>query len=139
MSLFGDAGDGVTKHLYISAVKEQIRPGVTEPGKGGKRMFEKLKKEAGVAGLNMYLTLIAMLFVIGIIVMAFALAGAQLQSSTSDITATDIIGNTTASIADATDWFPTFIVIGAVVVLVLLIAVIISALRGAGLMGGGGA
>lgn len=101
-------------------------------------MLKLKNSKRGVAGLNMYLTLIAMIFVIGIIIMAFALAGAQLEAATTDTTAIAIIGNTTASIADAADWFPTFITIGAVVVLVLLIAVIIVSLRGAGLMGGQG-
>jgi hypothetical protein len=49
-------------------------------------------------------------------------------------TGTDVMGDTTTSIATVTDWFPIFIVIGAMVVLILLTVIIITAIRGSGLM-----
>jgi len=54
-------------------------------------------------------------------------------------TATDVINDTTVSISSVTDWYPIFIVIGAMVVLILLTVIIITAIRGSGLMAGGSA
>lgn len=48
--------------------------------------------------------------------------------------ATRSIGNTTAAIATAVDWFDIFIVIGAMVVLILLTVIIIASIRGSGLI-----
>ena len=48
--------------------------------------------------------------------------------------ATDVMGDTTTGIAGVTDWFPIFIVIGAMVVLILLTVIIITAVRGSGLV-----
>ena len=78
-----------------------------------------------------------MLFVIGLIVMIFALMGGELQSATTDATAIDVINDTTSSISSVTDWFDIFIVIGAMVVLILLTVIIITAIRGSGLISGG--
>ena len=99
---------------------------------------KSLKKDKGVAGLTLFLSLITMLFVIGLLVMIFALMGGELQGSVTTTTANHVIGNTTESISTATDWFDIFIVIGAMVVLILLTVVIISAIRGSGLLAGGG-
>ena len=49
--------------------------------------------------------------------------------------ATSVMNDTTSGIATVTDWFPIFIVIGAMVVLILLTVIIITAIRGSGLMG----
>ena len=182
-------------------------------------MMKRNKK--GVAGLNIFLTVIALLFVTGIIIMAFALASSQLLETDNVFTrtsaftvtdegnlmngtlgyfdlsnstrngvqcsvlainngtvtllsgnysvsncrvsnataqfggqtwftnytytylernsASDVINDTNTSIAGAVDWFPIFITIAAIVVLVLLIVLIIVSLRGAGMMGTGGA
>ena len=51
-------------------------------------------------------------------------------------TATEVMNDTTVSVATVTDWFPIFIVIGAMVVLILLTVIIITAIRGSGLMAG---
>lgn len=50
--------------------------------------------------------------------------------------ATDVMNDTTTGISGVTDWFPIFIVIGAMVVLILLTVIIISSIRGSGLMTG---
>jgi quinol-cytochrome oxidoreductase complex cytochrome b subunit len=96
-------------------------------------MRNKINKEKGVAGLNIFLSLIAMLFMIGIIIMVFAIAGAELVDSTTDETAIGVINDTYQSISDATDWFPTFIVLGAMVVLILLVVIIINSIRASGI------
>ena len=102
-------------------------------------MFMKIQKEKkGVAGLDIYLSVIAMIFVIGIIIMAFVLVGTEMMDSTTDQSAIDVINATTLSIASASDWFGIFIVISAVVVLILLIVMIVISLRQGGLMGGQG-
>ena len=54
----------------------------------------------------------------------------------ADNTATDIMNDTTSGIAGVTDWFNIFLVIGAMVVLILLTVIIITAIRGSGLLGG---
>jgi len=95
------------------------------------------KCDKGVAGLTILLSLVTMLFVIGLIVMIFALMGGELQDATTDATAIGVINDTTSSISSVTDWFPIFIVIGAMVVLILLTVIIIVSIRGSGLMSGG--
>lgn len=96
-----------------------------------------MKQDKGVAGLTILLSLITMLFVIGLLVMIFALMGSELQDATTDATAIDVINDTTVSISGVTDWYTIFIVIGAMVVLILLTVIIITAIRGSGLMAGG--
>lgn len=178
----------------------------------------KCKHDKGVAGLTILLTLVTMLFVIGLLVMIFALMGGELQDASYDNTdvtvtdetgfylngttytvdgasalhfadftitlvenrstgdeilvgnytagstgtivnatsdwsataevnvtytytydatndATDVMNDTTSSIAGVTDWFNIFIVIMAMVILILLTVIIITAIRGSGLMG----
>jgi len=186
-------------------------------------MRTKTKVDRGVAGLTILLSLVTMLFTIGLLVMIFALMGGELQDATYDNTAvtvtnetvtglinttgtgavtgastlnfgsfavttvhnssdgsvlavanytantdgtlvnatvipfpyevnvsysynydatntaTDVMNDTTTSVGTVTDWFPIFIVIGAMVVLILLTVIIITAIRGSGLMAGGGA
>jgi len=101
-------------------------------------MFDKyLKKEKGVAGLEILVSVIAMLFMVGIIVMTFTIAGSKLQAAinaTGDTAAASLINNTYQSMASVPDWFPTFIVLTALVVLILLVVIIISAIKGAGIM-----
>lgn len=100
-------------------------------------LFSNTKQDKGVAGLTLFLSLITMLFVIGLLLMVYALMGGELQDATTDTTAIDIINDTTVAVSSATDWFPIFIVIGAMVVLILLTVIIIVAIRGSGLMQGG--
>lgn len=98
----------------------------------------QLKKDKGVAGLEVFLSLIVMLFIIGLIVMVFAMMGGELQSATTDATAIQVINDTTVSISSAMDFFPLFIVIGSMVVLILLTVIIIVAIRQSGVMAGTG-
>ena len=94
------------------------------------------QKDKGVAGLNVLLSVITMLFVIGLIVMVFSLMGAELEDATDDTEAIDVINATTSSISDVTDWFSIIIVIAAMVVLILLTVIIITAIRGSGITAG---
>jgi len=50
--------------------------------------------------------------------------------------ATDVMNDTVAGISGVTDWFPIFIVISAMIVLILLTVIIITAIRGSGMMEG---
>ena len=185
--------------------------------------FSDLKQDKGVAGLTILLSLIVMLFVIGLIVMIFSLMGSELSTATytattgtasnvtalsvvnetgvyltginpttyrdcaltvttmtnatdglviasgnytiagclityagagdynntlwnatgtytynADNTATDTMNDTVSGIAGVSDWFSIFIVIGAMVVLILLTVIIITAIRGSGMIQGGG-
>lgn len=56
---------------------------------------------------------------------------------TANSLAQDVINDTTQGIGSTTDWFATFIVLGAMVVLILLVVIIINSIRGSGIMGGG--
>lgn len=98
--------------------------------------FSNLRTDKGVAGLTILLSLIVMLFIIGLLVMVFALMGGELQDATTDTTAITVINDTTSSISSVTDWYPIFIVIGAMVVLILLTVIIIVSIRGSGVMSG---
>jgi len=105
--------------------------------KGGLKMeYAKLDKKKGVAGLNVYLSLIAMLFMIGIIVMVFQIAGSKLMDSTTDADAIASINETKQSLAESTGFFGTFIVLGAMVVLILLVVIIINSIRATGITEG---
>lgn len=75
-----------------------------------------------------------MLFVIGLIVMVFAMMSGELGNATTDATAKKVINDTGSSIANVTTWFPIIIVITAMVVLILLTVIIITAIRGSGLV-----
>lgn len=106
--------------------------------KGGLKKM-KTKQDKGVAGLTILLSLIVMLFVIGLIVMIFSLMSSSLQGATTDATAIEIINDTGQALAGVTDWFDIFIVIGAMVVLILLTVIIITAIRGSGMVANGSA
>jgi len=93
-----------------------------------------MRKDKGTAGLNVLLSVITMLFVIGLIVMVFALMGGELQTATSDPVASSVINDTSSAISGVTSWFPIIIVITAMVVLILLTVIIITAIRGSGLV-----
>jgi hypothetical protein len=98
--------------------------------------YAKLDKKKGVAGLNVYLSLIAMLFMIGIIVMVFQIAGSKLMDSTDDASAIASINETKNSLSESTGFFGTFIVLGAMVVLILLVVIIINSIRATGITEG---
>jgi len=102
-----------------------------------RKILELAKQKKGVAGLNVYMSLIAMIFMIGIIVMVFAIAGGKLGEAAPDALSSGIINNTTASISSATSFFSTFIVLGAMVVLILLVVIIINSIRASGIASGG--
>lgn len=93
-----------------------------------------MRKERGTAGLNVLLSVIVMLFVIGLVVMVFSLMGGELANSTTDATAKKVINDTSVSISGVTSWFPIIIVITAMVVLILLTVIIITAIRGSGMV-----
>jgi hypothetical protein len=97
----------------------------------------KYKTDRGVAGLTILLSLIVMLFVIGLLVMIFSIMGGKLMTATTDATAISVINDTSKSISSVTDWFSIFITIGAMVVLILLTVIIIVAIRSSGMIGAG--
>ncbi len=102
-------------------------------------MKNGLRTEKGQAGLNVFLSIIVMIFMIGLIVMVFVIAGANLEDSIDDAEAIQVINETKLALADVPDWFGIFIVLGALVVLVLLVVIIINSIRASGVTGGGGA
>ena len=186
------------------------------------KMNKTFKQDKGVAGLTILLSLVVMLFVIGLLVMIFTILGSKLETSTydtttatvknetlttvneagenfakatlrdvsctvsycinassnsviptanytrtnchvayshakdtagfnntnwkctydytyeADNTATNVMNDTRNSVAGVTDWFDIFIVIGAMVVLILLTVIIITAIRSSGMVAGAG-
>jgi len=189
-------------------------------------MKQTYKQDKGVAGLTILLSVIVMLFVIGLLIMIFSLMSSELQSSTytetagtvtnedhlvaeiiagdeldgvsglrnsvcsivsvrnetadgtvllsgnysltggcdlanateildlaggvtkwvvnytyvydNDNTATDVMNSTSSALGGAVDWFDIFIVITAMIVLILLTVIIITAIRSSGMIAGGG-
>jgi len=57
---------------------------------------------------------------------------------TSESSASQVINDTITGMAEAPQWFSTFIVLGAMVVLILLIVLIINSIRQTGIIGGEG-
>lgn len=102
-----------------------------------KYAMKKAKKDKGVAGLTILLSVVAMVFIIGFLVMIFAIMGANLSSNTTDNTSKAVIGNTTAAIATVPTWFPIIITIAVMVCLILLTVIIIVAIRSSGLLAAG--
>jgi uncharacterized transporter YbjL len=96
----------------------------------------KLQTDKGQTGLTILLSLVVMLFTIGLLVMIFSIMGGELMGATTDRTAIDVINETSQSISSVTDWFNIFIVIGAMVVLILLTVIIITAIRSSGMTQG---
>jgi hypothetical protein len=94
----------------------------------------KFKSDKGTAGLTVLLSLVVMLFIIGLVIMIFSLMSAELQGATTDATAIQVINDTGQAISSVTDWFPLFIVIGSMVVLILLTVIIITAIRSSGMV-----
>ena len=108
------------------------------------RSILELKKRKGIAGLDILLSVVVMLFVIGLLIMIFALMGAEIQQAvdediTNNETAVNLINDTYTQIAGVTDWYGILITITIMVVLILLTVLIISAIRGTGFLGAGSA
>ena len=182
----------------------------------------KFKQDKGVAGLTIFLSLIVMIFIIGLLIMIFTIMGSKMRDATytategsvamesvdatsftngtgytlaksatelnfrspvivavynntnellgsgnytlvgnllknataiagatnvkvnytytysTDNLATNVMNDTYNSVGGATSWFNIFIVIGAMVVLILLTVIIITAIRSSGLVAGAG-
>ena len=101
-----------------------------------KSINKLLKERKGVAGLDLALSVITMIFVMGLLIMIYALMGGELKDATDDPTAKQIMNDTVTAVGSAPDWFPIVIVITFMVVLILLTVMIVRAVRGSGLMGG---
>ena len=98
-------------------------------------MDKSLRQDKGVAGLTLILSIITMLFVIGLLLMIYTLMGASIMDTVTDPSSINVINATIQSMADVPDWFPLVIIMGFMVVLILLTVIIITAIRGSGLMG----
>ena len=66
--------------------------------------LKELKHDKGVAGLTLFLSLITFLFVIGLLVMVFALMGGELQTATYDSTTTVTVSNETGAWLNTTTY-----------------------------------
>ena len=82
-------------------------------------------EKKGVAELNFYLGIIATLFVIGILVMVFQLAGSELESTASDDVSRSAINATRTALGASTSMFPTFTALGGIIVVVALLAILL--------------
>ena len=99
-----------------------------------KQWLQKQKQDRAVAGLEIFLSVIIMIFIVGIIVMSFQLAKAEMIDATDDTAAIAVINDTGEAIKSAVDWFALFIVMAAIVVLILFVVLIVRAVRGGGLI-----
>ena len=98
--------------------------------------LRKISNKKGVAGLEVLLSVITMLFVIGLLVMIFSYMSTELMDQVTDTTSIKVMNDTAVAIAGSTEWFGIIIVITAMVVLILLTTLIIRAIKGSGLGGG---
>lgn len=64
--------------------------------------YKHINQRKGVAGLNVLLSVIAMLFMIGLVVMVFVIAGARLQESVESTVDSEALGNSTQYTSVAT-------------------------------------
>ena len=64
--------------------------------------FSDLKQDKGVAGLTILLSLIVMLFIIGLIIMIFTLMGNKMRDATYDTTTVAISNLTTSGVVNET-------------------------------------
>lgn len=100
-----------------------------------------MKSDKGVAGLTILLSVVAMVFIIGFLVMVFAIIGSQLQqnvgSGAGNTTAINAINATTNALVSVTTWFPIIITITVMVALILLTVIIIVAIRSSGILANG--
>ena len=64
--------------------------------------FNNLKQDKGVAGTTVLLGLIVSLFVIGLLVMIFALMSGALQTASYDTTSVSVVNETVTGLIDAT-------------------------------------
>lgn len=88
-------------------------------------MRSLFRNKRGVAGIDFMKSLAIGIFVIVIVFFALAIAGANLRSSTSDTTAQTLIDNFTGAIAGFGSHVSTWLVLGALVVLISIIVVVI--------------
>lgn len=98
-----------------------------------------MHKEKGIgAGLDVLLTVVVGIFLIGMLVFAFVITSSKMMEATTDPDAIKIINDTKLAIGDTSDFFPIFIIIGSVVALIFLIVLIVRQVNLSG-MGGMGA
>lgn len=101
------------------------------------KFFNYMKKaKSGFAGIDLLISVMAGLFMAGVLAMLFVISSAELQDATTDTTAITTINDTGTALADVVDWFPILIVVTAIVVIVLLIALLMRAIKSSGVMGG---
>jgi len=95
-----------------------------------------LKMEKGqVGGVTILIGTVSALFIIGFLVMIYALVGGALLESealTVNSTAYTVLNTTIGALSSVVTWFSIIIVITVMVVLILLTTLIIRAIRGTG-------
>jgi len=64
-------------------------------------MKNQFKQDKGTAGLTILLSVIVMLFIIGLITMIFSLMGASLKTATYDTTTNSVVNETLTTVAEA--------------------------------------
>jgi hypothetical protein len=101
-----------------------------------KEKLDKAKREKGqVGGVTILIGTVSALFIIGFLVMIYALVGGALLESdaiSNDSVAYTVLNDTIDALSDVVTWFAIIIVITVMVVLILLTTLIIRAIRGTG-------
>ena len=96
------------------------------------------KQKKGQAGMQLFTGIIVSIFMIGLIVMVFVLFGEKMIDNldATDVTSIAAINDTIQEIAAVPEWFGLFILMGAMVVIILMVVLIISAIKQANVGGG---
>lgn len=95
-----------------------------------------MNKKGMTGGVGILLSVVILLFTVGVLVMIFSLMGGEMLGTTnSSSQAGQVINDTTGSISGVTTWFPIIITLTAMVVLILLTVMIIFAFKEGGMMG----
>ena len=99
----------------------------------------KLAREKGqVGGVTILIGTVSALFIIGFLVMIYALVGGSLLESgaiANDSVAYSVLNSTINALSSVVTWFSIIIIITVMVVLILLTTLIIRAIRGTGFTG----
>ena len=100
--------------------------------------IKNLKNKKAQAGMQLFTGIIVSIFMIGLIIMVFVLFGEKMIDNldATDVSSIATINDTIQELADVPDWFGLFILMGAMIVIILMVVLIISAIKQAN-MGGG--
>lgn len=90
-----------------------------------KKIAKKLMNKRGQMVGKLFQGAILSVFVIGVLIMLFILAGNEMKDATTDTTAITAINDTVTEMSNATSWLGLFIIFGAIAGLLSLVVVVV--------------